>query len=321
VSGPEYAQAGEGENQHFVNQGYLRGFSIPGKKNLVWEYDKVTGTVSDREKSVRRICSRPDYYSQQGADGQPDTTTIERYFAEKIEGPVAEIIRGLKPDDQNRIGLEGWDKGALAFFIGTLLARGPAFRDGVHELHRQVVLRMMKQLLESGKTDPMPPELESIYREKGFDNTFDAAIDSCVSIKPMIELGSRVAYELSGKAWTYRRPAAGMNFVTSDNPVSFRGPRTPTGRMHVGPAHPLAEISIPLRKDLMLVCRPIQVHSETELRAACGDLTVLTAQETDAANSRTIASAVRYVYAGENSSGIERQVVALRGISQRFVGR
>jgi hypothetical protein len=34
------------ENQYYIPQGYLRGFTIPQEKSLVWEYDKERGRAA-----------------------------------------------------------------------------------------------------------------------------------------------------------------------------------------------------------------------------------------------------------------------------------
>ncbi|MEX1668608.1 DUF4238 domain-containing protein [Zhongshania guokunii] len=43
------------DNQHYVPQGYLRGFTIEGERSLIWEYDKNTGKISRQPKSVRGV--------------------------------------------------------------------------------------------------------------------------------------------------------------------------------------------------------------------------------------------------------------------------
>jgi hypothetical protein len=57
------------------------------------------------------------------------------------------------------------------------------------------------------------------------------------------------------KVWQFFVPPQGVTLVTSDNPVIFDVARS-YGIDAAGPAHPLAELVINLRKDLALVCTP-----------------------------------------------------------------
>jgi hypothetical protein len=61
---------------HYIPQGYLRGFTIPQEKSLVWEYDKESGQISLTPKSIRDMCSEQLYYTQYDESGEMDKQAL-----------------------------------------------------------------------------------------------------------------------------------------------------------------------------------------------------------------------------------------------------
>lgn len=304
-------------NQHWIPQSYLRGFTIEGEKSLIWEYDKTEGTVSKSPVSVRKICSRNYYYSQKDENGKDDHVRMENGLG-KIESVAARIIAKIQPQaSSGKIYLSGYDRGTLAFFIGLLFTRGPNFRDGVSEFHKQVVEKTTKILYESGKL-PEPPEiLKTLIDEKGTNTVVKAAILPHVSLGPMIQIAEQIGRALLGKVWSYYTPADGMKFVTSDNPVHFCLPdKCP--KMTIGPAHPLSEITIPLRKDLALICLPTMSLSCEKFLQLDGHFATPDKDETLKINIRTASSAQQYIYSSDRSNNLLNMVKKLKHTSQHF---
>ena len=309
--------AGKGENQHFVNVGYLRGFTIPEEKSLIIQYDKRSGRV--RQSSIKKVCSKDDYYASWGLEGKSDPSSIERKFGNLIEQPSTLIIKRLNPVAPGPFTLAPEDKVQLSVFIGTLLSRGPAFRAGVEGGLQELVMISLENMYHAGNLPEMPPELQDLVDKKGI-RSLKVQVKSEQSIKPMLEVGFKVAESLMGKKWAFLMPSKGMAFVTSDTPVSFRLPdevRENYGDLSVGPDHPLSELTIPLRKDVMLVCHPVIDSLENEASTCDGAVIELTKAQTEGANVRPIQAAQQYVYASEKSEVIAKQVAALRLTSQR----
>jgi hypothetical protein len=75
-SAPEGGYTGATENQHYIPQGHLRGFTIPQKKSLVWACDKESGQVSLTPKSIRDIRSEHLDYAQYDESGEVDKQAI-----------------------------------------------------------------------------------------------------------------------------------------------------------------------------------------------------------------------------------------------------
>jgi hypothetical protein len=107
------------ERQHFVSQGFLRGFSAPDEKTdkFIWLYRKIPGTQPKRV-SVKSVAWQSFYYEQETADGARDTDTVET---------------------------------ALAFFLGVSLTRVPSFREPIRELHTRIAQRALNSVT---KRDP-----------------------------------------------------------------------------------------------------------------------------------------------------------------------
>lgn len=305
------------KNQHWIPQGYLRGFTIEGEKSLIWKYDKTKGTVSKFPVSVRKICSQNYYYSQKDENGRDDHVRMENGL-EKIESVAARIIAKIEPGKSSqKINLNGEDRGALAFFIGLLLTRGPNFRDRANDVYKQAVEISFRILYENGQL-PEPPEIvKKLIAEKGVNTVIEADVFPQVSLGPMIQLAEQMGRALLGKVWTYHTPAGGMVFVTSDNPVHFCLPEK-YPKMPIGPAHPLSEITIPLRKDLALICVPGITLSREKFLQLDGHFTKPDKDETLKINIHTVSSARQCIYSSDRSDDLLNTVKKLECTTQCF---
>jgi hypothetical protein len=306
----------EKDNQHYIPQGYLRGFTIPDEKSLVWEYDKDTGKVSRQPKSIRKICSEYQYYAQKNKDGSVDKESIENAFHE-IENITPRIIRKISVDNSGeKISLTGDEIGALSFFAALLLARVPSFRDGIEGVSRKPVEVLLSQLIERDKREGVLPEsIEKLHQEGGIN----IEIEPFVSLKPMIDVAKHGSASLLEKTWHFVAPANGMSFVTSDNPVYFQAPEKfrVKSPYRIGPFHPGSELTLPLRKDLLLIFSPSIEYSKKERSLLNLTTVCLNKQDTRNINKRTALAARRYVYSSERSEALARMVGKFRGTEQR----
>lgn len=307
------------KNQHYIPQGYLRKFAIEEKKSLIWEYDKIKGTVSRSPVSTRKICSRNYYYSQKGENGKDDNMSMENAF-EKIECLAAPIIAKIQPEKPlQNIKLEGKDRGHLAFFIALLLTRGPSFRDGVHDMHEQIVDKTLRILYKNGKLPEPPKALKELIDKRSVNAVIRTDILPQVSLKPMIEIAEIIGNALLNKIWNYHTPANDMTFVTADNPVHFCLPEKYAEkypRMPIGPAHPLSEITIPLRKDLALICLPLGGLSNKKFSQLDGLVVKPSKDDTLKINERTCSSARQYIYSSLKSDDLLKMIKGLKGTGQ-----
>lgn len=103
------------KNQHFVPRLLLRHFAT-GSDDGVQIFDSTRDRV--RSSSIRRVFSRNNFYD--------DDNFVEKFLAEKIEGPAAAAIDSIVADPKGVIepGLP-----ALLTFIAVQMARTPGSED------------------------------------------------------------------------------------------------------------------------------------------------------------------------------------------------
>jgi hypothetical protein len=78
----------------------------------------------------------------------------------------------------------------------------------------------------------------------------------------MIEMARKIALTMLEKSWLLYRAPKDSFFVTSDTPVVFGLPGH-VSAFGMGPAHPYAELTIPLSKGLTLVICPSSKPQES----------------------------------------------------------
>ena len=304
--------------QHFIPQGYLRKFAIEGEKSLIWQYDKTNCLVSKCPVSIRKICCRDYYYYQRDQDGNIDHVSLEDAFS-NVERIGIQIIEELRVDNStSKIIINEEELGHLSFFLALLLTRGPAFRNGINKVNVLMLQKALTILYKNGKL-PEPPEiLKNLIDQNGLINVIKTEISSEVSIEPIIAMAEQVSRAMLDKIWTFYVPFNSNSFVVSDNPVSFRLASGDT-KQSIGPAHPNAEITIPLRKDLAVIIGPsTEVHLKKihKYQNMCFQADE---SQISAINTRTIASALQFVYSSQNSSKLFDMVRLLNGTKKEII--
>lgn len=302
------------DNQHYVPRGYLRGFTIPGEKSLIWQYDKNTGEIFKRPKSINRICSEFQYYAQKNEDGSTDKKTMENAFHE-IEDKTPRIIKRIHTlNNAEKVILSEDEKAVLSFFSAIQLTRVPNFRNGIEEMHRKVAeIALSHQIQKARKDGTLPNSIENLYKE----GKINIDIEPFVSLKPILTIAKGGAINLLCKVWHFVMPAKGMTFVTSDNPVFFQAPekyRDLTSK--IGPFHPSSEVTLPLRSDLLLIFSPSTSYSKSEYNLINMTAVQFDEKDTENLNKRTILAAKQYVYSGEKSKNIAKLVSQFKDSTQ-----
>ena len=80
----------------------------------------------------------------------------------------------------------------------------------------------------------------------------------------MVDVAQRIGESSLAKSWQYFVPPKDFSLVTSDNPAVF-SVASQYSTIEAGPASPLSELVINLRKDLALVCTPHCNGNDTEV--------------------------------------------------------
>ena len=184
-------------------------------------------------------------------------------------------------------------------------------------MYRKIVESSLAEIITHDKQKgKLPPEVEDLYERSGIN----IEIEPFVSLDPMINLAGKGSARLLEKVWHFAAPADGMTFVTSDNPVYFQAPKE--YRRHIGygigPMHPFSEITIPLRKDLLLIFSPAVKYTPEQHELLNCTTVCLDKADTKNINKRTTLAAERYVYSSERSEALARMVAKFKGTSQRL---
>ena len=117
--------------------------------------------------SVRKIYSQDYYYYQRTDTGKNDHTRLEDAIRQ-IEDIGIKIINSIrKPRHGIKVSLCEEKKGELAFYIAFLFARGPAIRNGIHELYAAIIQKKLASQYESGTLLDASPFLHDLVQKHG----------------------------------------------------------------------------------------------------------------------------------------------------------
>lgn len=300
------------KKQHYVPQCYLKRFTIEGEKSLIWSIDKHKGEYLRSPSSIKRICYKYYYYYQINDNDEIDHITMENAFSELEKHGDGCLEKVCNSSVDSRVNITEKEQGELAFFLALLFTRVPSFRDGYHDLSGEILTSALKIAYSQGRLPDMPDVLKDLVNEKGIENVLKIQIHPFVSLEPMIKLGKQIAFSMLQKKWTFYRLDSYNGFVTSDNPVSFI---TPNEKAPIGPAHPLAILTIPLSKNMAVIISPAK-----EKDANPHNLRVVPASKTfiDIINKNTILAANNSIFTSQKNEYIHQLVNQAKGTSQKL---
>ena len=305
----------EKQNQHYIPKCYLKRFTIEGEKSLIWSIDKHNGEYLRSSSSINKICCEDYYYYQINEQEEIDHITMEDAFWDVEHSGNIYLEKICNSDFDSRVDITEEERGELAFFLGLLFTRVPSFRDGVHDLCGELLVKALKIAHDQSALPEVPDELKDSVNKKGIENVLKTRIHPFVSLKPMLEVGKQIALSMLKKRWTFYRSANNDIFVTSDNPVSFI---TPNEEAPIGPAHPLAILTIPLSKNMAVIISPAKekyamFSHPTNLRVKLASKTFI-----DIINKHTILAANDFIFTSEKDESIHQLVNQAKGSSQKL---
>jgi hypothetical protein len=294
-------------NQHFVPQHYLRGFTIPQQKSLIWEFDKKKGQFFKSPKSVRTICSRHHYYLQVREDGTEEPDTLEHGFSRDIESKSAPLFKALisRISNGNReVYLTPAEYGQLCYSVAIQYTRVPSFRDKMAFFMKLHGEQLFDKIVESQRKDgTLPPKVDKILHTERPTVT----IESWGTLQTMVEASVTVGKALLNKSPGFFRAPAGNYFITSDNPVSYHIKDFEKYEVkHLEPIHPHAEVFFPLSRNIALVFFPYKSgYGSTRHAIRCKSLEP-PPEIVRFVNMHTAAMAERYIYTPERTSDLSK---------------
>jgi hypothetical protein len=214
--------------QHWVPRFYLRQFASPeskARREQVWAISRDKAAPPEPIRpTVESVALEKLLYSPLLPNGSRDFA-VEKKLSE-LEGTLAGIWHHFS--GQQVVCSEGMQK-ALALFLSTLYLRHPDQRLNAAETHRRMV-KQVESIIALLETTPthfaclvngtefqVPIGEFDKFKNSGENDHHRAFVDN------ILDTGTYLAESLLKKRWSFivaEKPA----FVTSDNPISLRGP-------------------------------------------------------------------------------------------------
>lgn len=265
-------------SHHYLPQVYLRRFTPRENRKLLWEYDKLTGTVAS--SSPKRSGCEDHYHAFKKQDGTLDTDSIEKDLAriESAIDPVYEALRAERPLNENE-----W----IAFFLfaGSMSVRVPAFIANLHEFNSKVIGHAFEITKHTPGFIKRSEEL-GIPREKLAN--IEATADRDLSLLMSLQAMGTPTRLFSQLRWQFLQATRPDYFITGDNPVFHCAPaREPRTIFPPGLADKDIEVTFPLSRT---VCAFGTWHRTGNLYRS------IEARSVEVINARTAAAAKRYLY-------------------------
>lgn len=186
--------------EHYVPQCYLRHFA--DKRQRLFVFDKTAGRSFCSH--VRNVASERRFYDLPGNVLRPkaDPKAVEHYLS-RVEGELAEILRVLIEDLEQRRRIPIEAKQIIAPHIATMMLRTKEFRSEMHEVDQ--IVSDVERRTGSNRSCELREYLELAHAFFLLDDRFLAGI-------------TRV---LVDHMWYVGEAPASTPLLTSDNPVTL----------------------------------------------------------------------------------------------------
>lgn len=192
---------------HYIPQLYLREFLDMRVKDpqepYVWIYDKKEKCQNRR--GIRNAGYQTGFYDIKLVDGSI-TPAVENYFAEKIEGSTAPILKKII----NRIPICSEEQYIFSHFLYFTLARVPNFLNYMTWFYKHCE-----------ELDLNEESIPSYVKEQIEDASLSQGIST---LEFMIEMSRIFAHRIYQMEWQFLSAPIGQFFVTSDNPLILNDP-------------------------------------------------------------------------------------------------
>ena len=245
-----------GENKrkhHTLPERYLRGFAEPDT-SFIWVFRRETpyqpGHKKGRDNPYRdgvRVTSavRDRHAVRRATDGSVDFNTYENEF-EKLEKKV-ECVWPLLEKKQP---IQDEHKQLFAEYMSHFIRRTDSRMNDVKKLIKsETNLFPWDQVVLNHAENGRFAEAIAISKDESYYRSEDG--QKLISLKSAIEPYRQLEQELLARKWEFAvattDAAAGMFFLTSDNPVFYN--------RHLGVRGDA--VMFPLRRDLCLVISPV----------------------------------------------------------------
>lgn len=289
---------------HYVTQAALRRFTDDNGR--VWVYDSERG-----KHWTCRPCAagfETNFYARKLKSVTPEFAVLEKLLAEHIDGPGDDAISGLLQHQT----LDGRRWCAFVGFVAAQMQRTPEALERVAALHAPVLQEMFQRManydheFRGRVTDRL---LSTGTPAEEIRKMFECIRDGGCTVKPArdfvltqcFKMIDTVAALLLKMKWSFSDvPEGEPDLVIGDHPVTLSAPGSSAG---LGLKNPAIEVLMPL--------------SPRTVACATWDgqnmYGILAPGISEMINSRTLASAKRFVFARSKSEDLLAEVIRLRG--------
>ena len=289
---------------HYIPRFYLAGFCSPSArpkgKELLWVYERGR---EPRCSVPEAEAHQKDFYSfKENGERNIDT---ENWFA-RMEQRIAPLLADLATSKREPTAAE---RTCLAAFMGTMYTRTPLGRQMSDERFGPATSQMLKRaaadpvefrkLYFSVETGAPDEETAEQVRQDILSGRSDALEErEDFRLASIIHVGVTVGEVLCEMGWQFIRAPDGHSFITSDNPLVCEVSEPGSREIHFrsGVNLPNAAAWFPLTRDVCLL-------TQKGLTPGIATTSRSTAR---AINKRILLCAERRIYAGENSSRLQR---------------
>jgi len=256
------------KRQHTIPECYLKAFVDPytpaDQEPYVWIMDRLTKTC--KRKSIKKVFTENNFYTVNLSSGKRNLI-IEDTLA-SIEDKYARILRNTLLKKKRMTENE---KAYFALFVSALWSRTIS-----QKMHWEKQLEQLASVTETiERHHGIEPKKSKEIREYIPESHKHRLIDT-------LELGANI---LLTKSFSFLVADGNSEFITSDDPVSFRNPVTSGTFWGAAPIDPRTDFLLPLTPRLAFFA----VGGQDEGFIAIPNETVLTC------NHRTAAFSCEYV--------------------------
>jgi hypothetical protein len=277
---------------HFVPRAYLRGFTVSRKKEQIWVYEEGQRSFCT---NIKNAGVETDYYSTLNTDGSIDRNTIEIGLEKMFERPGNAVIKSLRA----RLWINHDQKVALARYMSILMTRVPKHRARVAQIYPEILAAASAQFdaefdRASAEKPDQREQLEA--RRQQVRTIIEGHNVEMPQNMAIAQISDKYANVLQAMTWIVFQIGGPQRFLTSDNPIFFFPGVGLVGQIG---SRAFPELTFPISKTLALwaTWRPYVEGFVPANEAIVREI-----------NRRTVASALRYVYAPIDAPWVEALV-------------
>ena len=253
-----------------------------------------------------------DLYARARKGAAPDFDTIEKFFADEVDGPGAAAISGLLGSEC--LDVDRWQ--AFLNFVGAQMVRTPGAFERLQEFHDPHINEMFRRMaafdlrFRAGVTERFQKRgANAAEIDKFFESVQNGQTTATASrefiLQQAIRMIETIFTELRRMKWTFLAVRDGEpDIIIGDQPVVLTNPNEGP----FGLATPGSELLLPLSPRMVACARHDGPESYGQLGLEMSELII----------ERTLRHANRFVFAPFDSEDLLQDMVRLNGTGPKM---